>query len=115
VQSGSLFAATSSGLQQFEESGHSWQLVQGGLPAGTIQAICKDPVRPGILVAAQYDGVYWSQDNGKSWTRISPEGPRLSIRELAILPEKANRLFALTERQGVFVLPLEATAPVASN
>jgi photosystem II stability/assembly factor-like uncharacterized protein len=115
VESGALFAATSSGLLQSTDHGHSWQPVRGGLPGSTVQVVCKHPSRPGVLVAAQYDGVYESQDNGKSWTRISPDEPRLSIREMTILPEAANRLFVRTERQGIFALPLEAVASGASN
>lgn len=115
VESGSLFAATSSGLIDSQDHGRTWQPVRGGLPGSTVQAICKHPTRPGVLMAAQYDGVYESRDNGKSWARISPDEPRLSIREMTILPEKANRLLVLTERQGIFALPLEAIASDASN
>jgi photosystem II stability/assembly factor-like uncharacterized protein len=115
VESGSLFAATSSGLVESEDHGQSWQPVHGGLPGSTVQAVCKHPARPGVLVAAQYDGVFESQDNGKSWVRISPDEPHLSIREMTILPDTSNRLLVRTERQGIFALPLEAVASGASN
>jgi len=115
VESGSLFAATSSGLVQSADQGRSWQPVRGGLPASTVRAVCKHPTQPGVLVAAQYDGVYESRDDGKSWTRISPDQPRISIREMTILPDSANRLLVRTERQGIFALPLEAVASGASN
>jgi photosystem II stability/assembly factor-like uncharacterized protein len=114
VESGSLFVATSSGLEQSEDDGRTWRLVRGGLPASTVQAICQHPTQPGVLAVAQFDTVYESQDNGRSWTRISPNEPHLSIREMTILPGSAE-LFVLTERQGIFALPLEARAPDASN
>jgi len=115
LESGSLFAATSSGLIYSQDNAQTWRPVRGGLPGSTVQAICKHPARPGVLVAAQFDGVYESRDNGKSWERISPIEPHLAIRQMRILPETANRLFVLTERQGIFALPLEAPASGASN
>jgi photosystem II stability/assembly factor-like uncharacterized protein len=110
-----LIAATSTGLMRSEDSGKSWQLVLNGLERSTVSAICRHPTGVGVLYAAQYNDVFESRDNGKSWTRISPAGPNISIKELAILPERADRLFALTQRQGVFALPLEAFTSDASS
>jgi photosystem II stability/assembly factor-like uncharacterized protein len=110
-----LIAATSTGLMRSEDGGKSWQFVLNGLERSTVGAICRHPHEPGVLYAAQYGDVFESRDNGRSWTRISPAEPRMSIKELAILPDRADRLFALTQRQGVFALPLEALASDASN
>ncbi len=110
-----LIAASSKGLMRSEDGGGHWQLVTNGLAPSTVRAICRHPHEPGVLFAAQYSDVFESRDNGKSWTRISPAEPRISIKELAILPDRADRLFVLTQRQGVFALPLEALASGAST
>jgi len=110
-----LIVASSSGLMRSEDGGHTWQLILNGLDRSTVRTICRHPREPGVLYAAQYSDVFESRDNGQSWTRISPAEPRISIKELAILPDRADRLFVLTQRQGVFALPLEAFASGASN
>ena len=110
VEQGTLFVASSSGLMRSDDSGRSWELVLGGLERSTVRAICKHPSRPGVLFAAQYGNIYESADNGHSWSRISPDNSEVSIKELAIVPAWSDRLFVLTQRQGVFALPLEAIA-----
>ena len=115
VEQNSLFVASSSGLMRSDDGGQSWELVLGGLQRSTVRAICKHPSRPGVLFAAQYGDIYESTDAGHSWTRISPENSEISIKELAIVPAWSDRLFVLTQRQGVFALPLEAVASAASN
>jgi len=95
--------------------GKSWEPVLGGLQPGTVRTIYKHPSRPGVFFAAQYGDVYESRDDGRSWSRISPDKSAVSIKELAIVPSRSDRLFVLTQRQGVFALPLEATASGASS
>jgi photosystem II stability/assembly factor-like uncharacterized protein len=116
VSSGdALIAASSTGLMRSEDAGQTWQLILKGLDRSTVRTICRHPREPGVLFAAQYSDVFESRDQGKSWTRISPAEPKVSIKELAILPDTADRLFVLTQRQGVFALPLGAFASGASN
>lgn len=110
-----LFAASSAGLMRSDDKGRTWDLVLGGLQRSTVRAICKHPSRPGVLFAAQYGDVYQSTDHGYSWARISPEKSGVSIKELTIVPARSDLLFVLTQRQGVFALPLEAIASGASN
>jgi photosystem II stability/assembly factor-like uncharacterized protein len=110
-----LIAASSAGLMRSGDGGQTWELILNGLDRSTVRTICRHPREPGVLYAAQYSDVFQSRDHGKSWTRISPAQPRVSIKELAILPDQADRLFVLTQRQGVFALPLEAFASGASN
>ena len=110
-----LFAASSAGLMRMNDSGATWELVLEGLQRSTVRAVCKHPSQPGVLFAAQYGDVYESTDHGNSWSRISPENSGVSIKEFAIVPARSDRLFVLTQRQGVFALPLEAIASGASN
>ena len=115
VDQNALFVAGSSGLMRSDDGGQTWEVVLGGLQRSTVRAICKHPSRPGVLFAAQYGDIYESSDNGHSWTKISPDNSEVSIKELAIVPAWSDLLFVLTQRQGVFALPLEAVASGASN
>ena len=115
VSSGdALIAASSSGLMRSQDNGRTWQVILDGLDRSTVKTICRHPTEPGVLYAAQYSSVFESRNHGMNWSRISPMNTRVSIKELAILPDRADRLFVLTQRQGVFALPLEAFASGAS-
>lgn len=110
-----LFVASSSGLIRSTDLGQRWELVLNGLQPGTVRTVYRHPSHPDVLYAAQYGDVYESRDNGHFWSKISTDHPGVSIRELAIVPSRSDRLFVLTQRQGVFALPLEAIASGASN
>jgi photosystem II stability/assembly factor-like uncharacterized protein len=115
VASHTLFAASSSGLMRSGDLGTSWELVSGGLQQATVRTVYKHPSLPGVLFAAQYGDVFESRDDGNSWSRISPDNSTVSIKELAIVPTRSDRLFVLTQRQGIFSLPLESIASGASS
>jgi len=99
-----LLAATSSGLMRSFDFGRSWSPVPGDLGATSIEAVAADPSHRRGLLAAAFGFVYASTDDGESWRRILPEGPAMgAIRQL--LPSSdPERLFALTEAHGAFVL-----------
>jgi len=103
----SLLAATYAGLRASDDLGASWLPVRGELDGSTIQALCKHPDYPSVLFAAKYGTIYKSSDQGVSWTVMSPEGwPVKSVKQLVVAPGNPDRLFVLTQQQGVFVLPL---------
>jgi photosystem II stability/assembly factor-like uncharacterized protein len=103
-RSGVLLAATSAGLLRSFDFGRSWSFAPGELGATSIEAVARDPARPHRFLAAAFGIVYASNDNGDSWTRVSPEGPSMgAIRQL--LPSAVpGRVYALTEAHGAFVL-----------
>jgi photosystem II stability/assembly factor-like uncharacterized protein len=115
TDSNTLFVASSAGLMRSIDLGNSWETVLGGLQPGTVRTVYKHPSLPKVLFAAQYGDVYESLDDGHSWLKISPEKSGVSVKELAIVPTRSDRLFVLTQRQGVFALPLEAAASGASG
>jgi hypothetical protein len=80
-----------------------------------VRTVYKHPSLPSVLFAAQYGDVFESRDDGNSWSRISPDNSTVSIKELAIVPTRSDRLFVLTQRQGIFSLPLESIASGASS
>lgn len=108
VQTGerTLYAATSHGLMRSENDGASWQIASETL-RGTVSALCRHPSRPGVLYAAHYGVVYEGRAGGEAWHPVSPETSAISsIRGIVVLKEKADTLYVLTHRQGVFALPL---------
>jgi photosystem II stability/assembly factor-like uncharacterized protein len=110
-----IIVATSLGLMRSNDAGQSWQPVRGGLDGGTVQFVYRHPANPDVLFAVQFGEVFESRDHGRSWAKISPPGPVVAIKGLAILPERPDRLFALTQNQGVFALALDSFASGASR
>jgi photosystem II stability/assembly factor-like uncharacterized protein len=106
-----LFAATSAGLMRSDDFGATWAPVPGSLQGSSISAMCKHPTKAGALFAARYGVIYASDDGGRSWTRLSPEGsPMGAIKQLIAVDGTPDRLFALTQRKGVFRLDLSRPA-----
>ena len=103
-----LVAATSSGLWVSTNLCSSWRPLGGPLEGNTIQAIARHPVRTNELFAARYGLIFATRDAGRTWTRISPEDwPISSVKQLLVMPGAPDRLFVLTQYQGVFLLPLD--------
>ena len=68
--SGRIFVGTFTGLRMSADSGATWQLLNNGLPADTVDAIYTQD--DGLLLAAVPNhGIYRSTDNGNSWLRCS--------------------------------------------
>jgi photosystem II stability/assembly factor-like uncharacterized protein len=103
TQSNGLLAATSGGLKRLNEVDGTWATVPGILAIGSVTALCKHPVHPHILFAAQYGKLYQSVDDGRTWSAISPgDADSGSIQSLVILESLPNRLFVLTQGRGVY-------------
>ena len=84
------------GVYRSGDAGHTWQLI--GLSGLVVRAIAEAPSKPDILVAGATDGVFRSEDSGKHWARISPEGnPDLhNFDSIAIDPHDPNIIYAGT-------------------
>ena len=104
----SWLMATSSGLLGSKDLGDSWQPIQGEIQGNTITAICRRPTRPSVLFLSRYGIVYTSSDYGHSWAKVSVRPlPSDKIKQLVVVPGQPDRLFALTESLGVYVLTLD--------
>ena len=106
---GTWLAGTSHGLLRSVDQGRSWQRAAAGeLATATVASVIAHPGRSGHAFAAQYNQVFLSTDDGRSWRPLTTAGlNRGVVRALAILPEAPNRLFALVAGRGVFVTELE--------
>ena len=85
------------GLWVTHDGGRTWTECMG-LHDQAIYAFTAAPSDPHILFAGTLQGVFRSDDNGASWTQISPEGSREihEIESLAIDPHNPDVIYAGT-------------------
>src|SRR5437762_1026904 len=81
--------------------GRSWESLPG-MHDKSVRSFAMAPNNPKILVAGTLDGVYRSEDAGRNWQRISPEGhiDIKNIESLAIDAQNPDVIYA-----GTFHLP----------
>jgi photosystem II stability/assembly factor-like uncharacterized protein len=110
---GGLIAATSRGLRISDDFGRTWHIPGGSLGESSVSAVYKHPTRPGVLFAARYGVIFVSADDGHTWQPLTPEGEELpAIRGMVVAPGMPDRLFAITQVQGVYSVPLDPEAGV---
>lgn len=71
VSGPTVYAGTMTGLFRSLNGGATWAPRQKGINAGQAYAVAVAPSSPSIVYAAlRYDGLYKSQDSGRTWTRL---------------------------------------------
>jgi photosystem II stability/assembly factor-like uncharacterized protein len=84
------------------DRGRSWVEVTRGLPAGqVVSAVRSDPVRPGLLYAANETGVFVSFDDGDDWQPLRQNLPTAWARDLLV---KGDDLVVATQGRAIWVL-----------
>jgi photosystem II stability/assembly factor-like uncharacterized protein len=92
---GSVFAGTPNALFRSLDLGATWTSVSAGITSPNINAV--HVLSPGIIiVAANYDGIYRSTNNGNSWTQVATS---IDVRSFA--KRFGSPLFAGTSNEGV--------------
>lgn len=88
--------------------GANWTDVTGDLPTGVaVRALAIDfNSTPPLLIAGSGAGVWWSNDEGSSWTKDSTDLPNVNIGDLVIDPVN-NTVFAGTYGRGVWRAAIE--------
>ena len=71
----------------------------GGLPATTVNGFAVSPADPGLMYVAMRDGIFQSEDAGKSWKR---SGALQNAVAIAINPKKPAEIYAVTADGKVF-------------
>ena len=92
------------GVYRSDDGGHTWNII--GLAHETVRALTQSPTDPKLLLAGSLTGVYRSQDEGASWTKITPDNhPDLNrFDSLAFDPKDNNVIYA-----GTYHLPWKTT------
>ena len=83
------------GVYASNDDGQSWQPLLLGHP---VRALALAPSDPALLVAATLDGVYRTQDAGRTWALISPAHDRelSNIESVAIDPTNPAQIYVGT-------------------
>jgi photosystem II stability/assembly factor-like uncharacterized protein len=108
-----LIAATSRGLRISLDLGKTWRTPSQSLGESSVSAVYKHPTRPGVLFAARYGVIFSSADDGQTWLQLTPDGEELpAVRGMVVAPGIPDRLFAITQFQGVYSVPLDSESGV---
>jgi hypothetical protein len=75
--------------------GRSWTSIAGNLPnKGTVYAIVDDPVDPSLLFAGTEFGLFFTKNNGQTWTRLRGGLPTIQVRDLVIQKQTSDLVVA---------------------
>jgi photosystem II stability/assembly factor-like uncharacterized protein len=86
-----------------DDRGRSWRLIVEGLPGrGAAHTIVEDHVTPGLLFVGTEFGLYFSNDAGERWQRLTSL-PTIAVRDLEI-QRRENDLVVGTFGRGVYIL-----------
>jgi photosystem II stability/assembly factor-like uncharacterized protein len=94
-----LCLATSNGLFTFERD-DDWREIASGLKGQRVTSVI---AREGVILAGTTDGVFRSDDLGRSWRKASAGLALRHVRWMAYHPDISDLEFAGTEPAGIFV------------
>ncbi len=96
-----LWAATEGGIYTSAHRGERWALA--GLRGKGIRTIVQDPTRPKIFWAGtEDDGVFRSDDRGKTWQSFNHGAPLITVYAIAVDPKNSNTIYLGTHESGVY-------------
>jgi photosystem II stability/assembly factor-like uncharacterized protein len=81
-------------------TGKDWRVVRQVLTAQHVSCIL---AREGVILAGTTEGVFKSEDEGKSWSRASVGLSHIHVRWLAFHPDISDLEFAGTEPAAIFI------------
>lgn len=88
-----VYAGSVAGLYRSDDNGKTWYVISD--EGMVINSIVLHPQRPGrIILGVEGDGVYVSNDRGKSYARASDGLHNLRITTIAADPHEQSRVFA---------------------
>jgi len=96
------YAGTLTGLFKTTNGGESWQPINQGLTSKDIKALIVHPNEHNILYCGTWgDGVFRSDDSGKSWLPASRVNIDPRVNKLAVATNNPDQVWAATDK-GVF-------------
>jgi hypothetical protein len=89
-------------LFRTQDSGKTWQSINGNLPESEITRVIRaDPVRPGLLFVGTETGIFYTLDDGQHWQRMPGGLPVAPVYDLKL---KGSDLVAATHGRSFWVL-----------
>ncbi|MFA8341945.1 MAG: WD40/YVTN/BNR-like repeat-containing protein [Rhodothermaceae bacterium] len=91
-------------LYKTTDGGENWELINGDLPKrGSTYSIQEDHVNKNLLFLGTQFGVYFTNNGGKEWIKLSSGIPTHAVMDLEIQREE-NDLVVSTFGRGVYIL-----------
>jgi hypothetical protein len=91
-------------LLKSTDLGRSWTSIAGNLPnKGTVYAVVDDPLDPSLLFAGTEFGLFFTKNNGQTWTRLRGGLPTIQVRDL-VVQKQTNDLVVATFGRSFYVL-----------
>ncbi|MEM6544644.1 MAG: glycosyl hydrolase, partial [Pseudomonadota bacterium] len=82
--------------------GRSWKRIHGDIPKAHFTRVLRaDPQTAGLLYAGTERGVYFSRDNGRSWSSLQLDLPIVPITDMQV---KGDDLVVATQGRGYWIL-----------
>jgi len=96
-----LFCATEAGVHRSRDAGEHWEPI--GLLGLGIRTLVQHPAQPNRLAAGtEDDGVFISEDYGKTWGQKIKGMTHLTVYALAFAPQNPDVIYAGTFQGGIF-------------
>ena len=101
------------------DKGKTWKSISSNLPKnGTVHTLEQDHLNPKLLFAGTEFGVFFSTNEGSSWTQLKSGLPTISVRDM-VIHKRENDLVLATFGRGFYILddytPLRDVSKVTSN
>jgi photosystem II stability/assembly factor-like uncharacterized protein len=101
------------------DGGTSWQDISAGLPSSDpVHVVREDPSRKGLLIAGTDSGLFYSLNEGGSWSPLTAGFPTVPVYDLKFQPA-THDLVVATHGRGMFILDditaLEQMTPATMN
>lgn len=97
---GALYYAYAHGIRVSHDGGETWQELAGGLRRKYTEAIRADRAHAGVILAGTEQGVFRTEDSGKTWKLAGAAG--LQVMRIEPSPHDSCRWLAATEQGGLF-------------
>jgi photosystem II stability/assembly factor-like uncharacterized protein len=109
-----LFCATESGVHRSNDGGDHWEPI--GLLGLGIRTLIQHPTQPDLLAAGtEDDGVFVSNDRGKTWVQKINGLTHKTVYALAFAPNDPHIIYAGTFQGGIFKTSDEGNSWQATN
>jgi len=89
------------GVYRSEDAGEHWISTNSGLTNWAVHDISIDPLSPNQMYVATLQGVFGSEDAGRTWRYLGPK--RADVKTVAVDPTNTDVLYAGVWDQGVFL------------
>jgi photosystem II stability/assembly factor-like uncharacterized protein len=84
--------------------GKNWKLISNDLPKwGSAHTIAEDHIDPNLLFVGTEFGLFFSQNGGENWTKMTGKFPTISVRDVEIQRRESD-LIVGTFGRGIYIL-----------